>query len=121
MLRIYHGDEIAYVANDLRIILRQCWKHWQPVLAAKGCRWTMDLNSSMPVLCQAEDTRPLLQGLFELTVGRLEEGGELSIVGCRGANAVELEFADSGMVLPCESRPDRILFPPRAVVRDRRL
>lgn len=121
MLRIYHGDEIAYVANDLRIILRQCLKSWQTVLADKGCRCSLDLSASMPVLCQAEDTRPLIQGLFELTVGRLGTGGELSIVGCRGANAVEVEFADTGSVLQSESPADRVLFPPRAIVRDRHL
>jgi hypothetical protein len=79
------------------------------------------LNSSMPVLCQAEDTHSLLQGMFDLTVSRLAEGDELSIIGCRGSNSVELEIADSGAPLNCELRYDRLTFPPRSVVNDRRL
>ncbi len=121
MLRIYNGEEISHTANDLRIVVRQCIKQWQPVLAQKQCQVTIDLNVSMPVLCQAEDTQSLLSGMFELTVGRLSERGELSIIGCRSAGAVELEIADSGATLPCDSRLDRLVFPPRAVMRDRQL
>ena len=121
MLRIFHGEEISLTANDLRPTIRQCIKHWQPLLAEKNCRLTVDLNASMPVLCQAEDTATLIQGMFDLTVGRLAEGGELSVVGCRGSHAIEFEIADSGQQLKCDSRFDRKIFPPRAVVNNRRL
>jgi hypothetical protein len=121
MLRIYHGEEISHTANDLRLTIRQCIKHWQPILAQKHCQLTIDLSTSMPVLCQAEDTLTLIQGMFDLTVGRLADDGELSVVGCRGANMIELEIADSGTPLNCDTRYDRLTFPPRAVVNDRRL
>lgn len=102
MFRVFYGDEISHTANDLRVVVRQCIKQWQPKLAQKGCKATIDLNISMPVLCQAEDTYTLLNGLFELAMSRLGEGGELAIVSCRGAGLVELEIADSG-AMPCES------------------
>ncbi len=102
MFRVFYGDEISPTANDLRVVVRQCLKHWQPKLAQKRCQVTVDLSSSMPVLCQAEDTQTLLSGLFELAVSRLSDGGELSIVSCRGAGIVELEIADSGAT--CETR-----------------
>lgn len=121
MFRIVHGEEISHTANDLRVIIRQCIKQWQPQIQQKKCQLAVDLNMSMPVLCQAEDTQSLLNGLFELAVGRLSEEGELSIVSCRGAGVVELEIADSGATLPCESRFDRLTFPPRALVHDRQL
>lgn len=121
MLRIFHGEEISHTANDLRTTIRQCIKHWQPLLAQKGCRLTVDLSISMPVLCQAEDTHALLQAMFGLAIGRLAAGGELSVIGCRGANSVEIEIADSGQQLNCDVGYDRKLFPPKAVVHDRRL
>lgn len=121
MLRIYHGDEISHTANDLRLTIRQCIKHWQPVITQKNCQLTIDLSASMPVLCQAEDTFSLIQGMFELTVGRLADHGELSIVGCRSSKLIELEIADSGAPLSCDMRYDRLTFPPRAFVNDRRL
>ncbi|MGN6135032.1 MAG: hypothetical protein ACTHOU_11070 [Aureliella sp.] len=121
MLRIFHGEEISHTANDLRPTIRQCIKYWQPTLQQRGCKLTVDLSISMPVLCQAEDTHALIQGMFDLTVGRLADGGELSVVGCRGTSAIELEIADSGQQLHCDVRCDRKLFPPRAVVHDRRL
>ena len=121
MLRIFHVEEISHTANDLRPTIRQCIKLWQPTLSQKGCKLTVDLNVSMPVLCQAEDTHSLIQGMFDLTVGRLAHGGELSVVGCRGANSIEFEIADSGHQLTCDVRYDRKMFPPRAVMHDRRL
>ncbi len=123
MLRIFQddGDEFAHVANDLRTVIRSCMKTWQPELAKKNCKVSCDLSASMPVLCQAEDTLPLLQGMFELTVNRCAAGGELSIVGCRAANVVELEIADSGNALSCEPRYELRVFPPKSVVNDRQL
>ena len=121
MLRIFHGEEISHTANDLRPTIRQCIKHWQPTLAQRGCKLTVDLSGSMPVLCQAEDTHALIQGMFDLTVSRLADGGELSVVGCRGGNSVEFEIADTGYQLNCDVRYDRKFFPPRAVLNDRRL
>lgn len=121
MLRIYTGDEISRTANDLRTIVRQCIKQWQPTLTAKRCQLSIDLHASLPVLCQSEDTYSLIHGIFEMTIERLPDQGELSIVGCRGAGAIELEIADSGNQLDCETRYDRLTFPTRAVVNDRRL
>lgn len=121
MLRIFHGEEISLTANDLRPTIRNCIKYWQPTLTQKRCKLTVDLSASMPVLCQAEDTQALIQGMFDLTVGRLAHDGELSVVGCRGANSIEFEIADTGYQLNCDVRFDRKIFPPRAVVNDRRL
>ncbi len=121
MFRIYHGDEISHTANDLRSVIRQCIKQWQPKIAAKHGSLTVDLNAALPVLCQAEDTETLINSLFELTINRLPDGGELSVVGCRTAGVVELEIADSGSILACDVRYDRLTFPTRTVVNDRQL
>lgn len=121
MLRIFHGEEISHIANDLRPTIRQCVKRWQPALNRRNCRLTMDLTTSMPVLCQAEDTQSLIDGMLDLAIGRLADCGELAIVGCRGSNAVDLEIADSGAVMNCEVRYDRLTFPTRSLVNDRRL
>ena len=120
MFRIFHGDEISHTANDLRTVIRQCLKHWQPIVAQKQCGMAIDLSSSMPVLCQAEDTHALLEGMFELAVSRLTSGDELSIIGCRGAGTVELEIADSASPSVEEARYDRLAFPPR-MLSERRL
>lgn len=121
MLRIFHGEEISHTANDLRPTIRQCIKRWQPALARKNCKLTMDLGTSMPVLCQAEDTQALIDGMLDLAISRLADCDELAIVGCRSTNAVDLEIADSGAPLNCEARYDRLSFPTRSVVNDRRL
>lgn len=121
MLRIFYGEEISHTANDLRPTIRQCIQQWQPTLARNDCKLSIDLNVSMPVLCQAEDTHTLIQGMFDLTIGRLARGGELLVVGCRGANSIEFEIADSGLQLNCDVRNDRKIFPPGAVVHDRQL
>ena len=121
MFRVFHGDEMSHTANDLRVIVRQCLKHWQPQIVQKQCQVSVDLSASMPVLCQAEDTLALLNGLFGLAIGRLSAGGELSVVSCRGAGVVELEIADNGSELECESPADRLVFPPRGLVHDRQL
>jgi hypothetical protein len=124
MLRVYYDDdseEISHTANDLRIVIRKCIKNWQATLTQKQCQLSIDLNTSMPVLCQAEDTHSLINGLLELAISRLSEQGELSIVSCRGAGVVELEVADSGATVPCEARFDRLTFPPRNLAHDRQL
>lgn len=121
MFRVFNGDEISHTANDLRVVVRQCIKRWQAQIIQKHCQLSVDLSASMPVLCQAEDTDTLLNGLFDLAVGRLSDGGDLSIVSCRGPGVVELEIADSGAAVPCESPAERLMFPPRGLVHDRQL
>lgn len=119
MLRIFHGEEISHTANDLRSVVRQCIKHWQPIIAQKECCLAVDLSSSMPVLCQAEDTYSLLDGLFDLAVSRLASSDELSVIGCRGSGSVDLEIADSGAFSSNEIHYDRLAFPPRSLCNRR--
>ncbi|MFO1065102.1 MAG: hypothetical protein U0892_14650 [Pirellulales bacterium] len=121
MLRIFQPDEIGPTANDLRPTIRQCLKQWQSKITEQQARLTLDLSVPLPVLCQAEDTHPLIHGLLELAVKRLVPDGELSVIGCRTAGAVELEIADTGPQLPCESKQIRWLFPPRVLADSRQL
>lgn len=119
MLQIFQGEEISHTANDLRSVIRQCIQQWQPLIAQKECRLSVDLSNSMPVLCQAEDTHSLLDGMFDLAVSRLATGDELSVIGCRALGSVDLEIADSGAYSSNEYRYDRLAFPPRSLCNRR--
>lgn len=121
MLRIFQPDEIAPTANDLRPIIRQCLKKWHVDIARQPATLTVDLAVPLPVLCQAEDTEPLIDEMLRIVISRLVPDGELSVIGCRAAGIIELEIADSGPQLPCESQQNRWVFPPRVLADTRQL
>lgn len=113
MIRLHEPDEVYRSANDLRSIVRASLGHWQAVIERQQLVLSLDLNSAMPVLCQAENTLPLVNTLLEMAIRRSPTHGEVSIVGFRGNAAVELEIADSGACLDDMSRTNAFSAMPR--------
>lgn len=96
MIRLFEPDEIFRSANDLRTIVRSSLSHWQSAIEQQHLDVSIELNSALPVACQAENTLPLINAILDLAIHRSPNFGELSIIGFRSHSRVELEIADSG-------------------------
>ena len=106
MVTLNTAAPVCRATSDLRIAVHQCIDRWRDQLAKRAIEFSIDLEVALPVICRQSLVRALVNKLMEVAVARTFDQpawqSELSLIGYRGENYVELEVADSGVLIDCD-------------------
>lgn len=102
--RLEAGDvELRPVPDELRNVARQAVERLRPPIAEHPIQ--VDAADAVPVLCDPETTRRVVEELLTVAVGVTPPGVPVRVRVLRSAGRPRLEVIDQGLRIPEEIRP----------------
>lgn len=110
MLQLAAADNHSWTMQpeeiELDTLCLQVWENYEPLAAARGLLWKIDLpDDAVPhCVCDAERIRQLLSILIDNAFSYTPEGGCVRLSLAAASGAFRLSVADNGPGIPDESK-----------------